>query len=235
MTITSQRAGGLAGVGFGAVVITVNILLGSAGQPFAGAERAEVLDFFATSEATVRLGSALAPLAWLCLLVFAAGVAAATRGRGAARADGWALIGVGGAAMQNSLFAGVVACQLVLANASLSDDVAWGIWELHNALFALNAMSLAVIMFSLSVAGLRTALIRRWHATVGLVGAVAMTIAAVMSPWAADGGPLAMIGFAGFIMWLVWIITYGVRLVRTGNQPGQVSTAEPTTPVAAMV
>ena len=31
MTITSQRAGGLAGVGFGAVVITVNILLGSAG------------------------------------------------------------------------------------------------------------------------------------------------------------------------------------------------------------
>ena len=235
MTITSQRAGGLAGIGFGVVVLTANMILGSAGQPFAGADKAEVLEFFATSQAAVRLGSAMAPLAWLCLLVFAAGVAAAARRRGLARSDSWALIGVGGAAVQNSVFAGVVACQLVLANAKLSDDVAWGIWELHNALFALNAMSLAVIMFSLSVAGVRTGLIRRWHATIGLVGAGIMTTSAMTAPWAANGGPLAMVGFAGFVLWLVWIITYGVRLVRTDDQPGLVSTEEPTTPIAAMV
>ena len=232
MSITSQRAGGLAGIGFGVVVLTANIILGSAGQPFAGAEKPEVLEFFATSETVVRLGSAVAPLAWVCLLVFAAGVAAAARSRSVARADGWALIGVGGAAMQNSLFAGVVACQLVLANASLSEDVAWGVWELHNALFALNATSLAVIMLSLSVAGLRTGLIRRWHGTLGLVGAAAMTTAAMTSPWAAHGGALGMIGFAGFVIWLVWIVTYGVRLVRAEERPAEISTQ---LPMVAMV
>jgi hypothetical protein len=218
MSITSQRAGGLAGIGFGLVVLTVNIILGSAGQPFAGAPKQEVLDFFATSEGAVRLGSAAAPLAWILLGVFAAGVAAAARsasvGRSEGRSDAWALVGLVGAAMQNCLFAIVVACQLVLANGELSTDVAWGVWELHNAVFLLNAVSLAVIMFSLSIAGLRAGLIRAWHGRLGLVAAAVMTTAAVTSPWAADGGALAMVGFAGFLMWLVWIVTYGVALVR---------------------
>ena len=228
MSITSQRAGGLAGIGFGLVVLTVNIILGSAGQPFAGAPKQEVLDFFATSEGVVRLGSAFAPLAWIFLGVFAVGVAAAARRASAARADGWALVGVVGAAMQNSLFAVVVACQLVLANGDLSADVAWGVWELHNAVFALNALSLAVIMLSLSIAGLRAGLIRAWHGRLGLVAAGVMTTAAVTSPWAADGGALAMVGFAGFLMWLVWIVTYGVALVRRED-----TVSEQPQPVAA--
>ena len=228
MSFTSQRAGGLAGIGFGLVVLTVNIILGSAGQPFAGAPKQEVLDFFATSESVVRLGSAFAPLAWICLGVFAAGVAAATRRASVARADGWALVGLVGAAMQNSLFAVVVACQLVLVNGDLSTDVAWGVWELHNAVFLLNALSLAVIMFSLSIAGLRSGLIRAWHGRLGLVAAGVMAIAAVTSPWAADGGALAMPGFAGFLMWLVWMITYSLVLVReprsvVGSAPSAVA------------
>ncbi len=227
MSITSQRAGGLAGIGFGVVVLTANSIVGSAGQPFAGAERTEVLEFFATSETAVRLGAAVAPLAWICLFVFTAGVAAAARSRAVAGADGWALIGIGGAAMQNTLFAGVVACQLVLANASLSDDIAWGVWELHNALFALNGISLAAIMLSLSIAGLRTGLTARWHGTVGLVGAGAMITAAMTSPWAAHGGALGTIGFAGFVLWLVWIVSYGVRLLRTEGRTDEMSAPEP--------
>ena len=214
MSITSQRAGGLAGIGFGLIVLTVNIILGSAGQPFSGAPKQEVLDFFATSEGAVRLGSAAAPLAWIFLGVFAAGVAAAARRASVARADGWALVGLVGAAMQNCLFAVVVACQLVLVNGDLSTDVAWGVWELHNAVFLLNALSLAVIMLSLSIAGLKSGLISTWHGRLGLVAGGVMTVAAVTSPWAADGGALGMVGFAGFAMWLVWIITYGVTLVR---------------------
>jgi hypothetical protein len=125
-----------------------------------------------------------------------------------------------------------VACQLILANATLSDDVAWGVWELHNALFTLNTMSLAVIMFSLTVAGVRTGLIRRWHATLGLVGAGAMTTAALTSPWAAHGGALGMIGFAGFAIWLVWIVAYGVRLLRTEERPSEISAVQPTAAMA---
>jgi hypothetical protein len=36
-----------------------------------------------------------------------------------------------------------------------------------------------------------------------------------------------MIGFAGFVLWLVWIVTYGVRLVRTDQRTDQVSAPQP--------
>ena len=162
MSITSQRAGGLAGIGFGLIVLTVNIILGSAGQPFSGAPKQEVLDFFATSEGAVRLGSAAAPLAWIFLGVFAAGVAAAARRASVAEPTAGPRR-PGGSGDAERLFAVVVACQLVLVNGDLSTDVAWGVWELHNAVFLLNALSLAVIMLSLSIAGLKSGLISTWH------------------------------------------------------------------------
>jgi hypothetical protein len=40
-----------------------------------------------------------------------------------------------------------------------------------------------------------------------------------------------MIGFAGFVLWLVWIIAYGVRLLRTDEQVSEASAPQP---VAAM-
>jgi hypothetical protein len=82
-------------------------------------------------------------------------------------------------------------------------------------------------MYSLSVAGMRTGLIRRWHATMGLVAAAAMTVAAMTSPWASHGGALGLTGFAGFVLWLVWIVTYGVRLVRTDKRTDEASAPQP--------
>jgi hypothetical protein len=61
----------------------------------------------------------------------------------------------------------------------------------------------------------------------GLVAAAAMTVAAMTSPWAGHGGALGMIRFAGFVLWLVWIVTYGVRLVRTDQRTDEVSAPQP--------
>ncbi|CAA9366442.1 MAG: hypothetical protein AVDCRST_MAG34-2984 [uncultured Nocardioidaceae bacterium] len=47
-----------------------------------------------------------------------------------------------------------------------------------------------------------------------------------------DGGALSLIGFAGCVIWLVWIVTYGVRLVRTEVATSAISTHEPMSAMA---
>jgi hypothetical protein len=217
MNISSIRIGGLAALAFAGLVLGVNVLLGSAGMPQAGASPDEVHEFFADPAVGVELGTALAPLAWILLPVFAAGVVAAARRRSVARGDAWPLIGLGATIMQNCLFGGVVATQVVLITGGLSPDVEWGVWQLHSALFSLNAVSLAIIMGSLSIAGVRTGLIRGWHATLGFASALVMTFVSVTTTMHMDGGPIGLMGLAGFLAWVVWLATYGVVLLRTSE------------------
>jgi hypothetical protein len=230
MNLSSIRVGGLAALGFAVTVMVVNVLLGTAGMPQPGASPEEVREFFAASGAGVTVSTALAPIAWILLPVFAAGVAAAARRRSVVQGDAWPLVGLGAAIMQNCLFGGVVATQAVLSAGGLSADVEWGVWQLHTALFSLNAVSLALIMASLSLAGVRTGLIRRPHATLGLVSAGVMTLVSVTTPLHMDGGPLGLLGLAGFLAWVVWLAAYGVVLLRAAEVADEVAPA--TEPVA---
>lgn len=217
MKLNSIRVGGFAALGFAGLVMVVNVLLGTAGMPQPGATPEEVREFFATSGAGVTVSTALAPIAWILLPVFAAGVAAAVRRRPVVQGDAWPLVGLGATIMQNCLFGGVVATQAVLAAGGLSADVEWGIWQLHTALFSLNAVSLAIIMASLSLAGVHTGLIRRWHAMLGFVSAGVMTVVSLTTPIHMDGGLIGLIGLAGFLAWVVWLATYGVGLLRAAK------------------
>ncbi len=223
----SRRVGGLAGLSFIAVVGSVNIILGASGMPRAGATRSEVQTYFADHGDTVALACSLATLVWLCLGLFGAGLVARLRQEAPDRVESWPLLGLGGVIMQNALFAGVVATQVVLGTADLSDDSRWLVWQLHNALFTLNGTSLAIILLAFSVAGLRSGLIRRWHAVVGLTAATVLQISSLTTPFHEDSEPLAMFGLLGFVLWLVWVTTYSLVLLRP-------TTTEPvTTPAMA--
>ena len=215
----SRRLGGFAGLGFVALVGSVNIILGSAGMPQSGASPAEVQEFFATSGDAVAVASAIATLVWVCLALFAAGVVARLRRESPERVESWPLLGLAGVFMQNTIFAGVVGTQVVLASGSLSDDSFWAIWQLHNALFTLNGSSLALILLSFSVAGLRAGFIRRWHAVLGFAAAGVLAASSFTTPWHTDVEPLAMFGLVGFLMWLVWIATYALALLRGERAP----------------
>jgi hypothetical protein len=228
MSFSSIRVGGLAGLAFVGTVFTVNIIQAASHQPMAGASRAEVVEHYADAGVAAALGTALAPLAWLALLVFAGGVVAALRRHEQRSGDGWSLVGLVGAVMQNALFAGVVATQAAMATGSLSDDATWALWQLHNALFTLNAMSLAIVLLAVSVGAYRAGLIRGWQRTLGFVGAAAMTVAAVTTPVAIDGNPVGLIGFAGFLVWLVWLGSVSVRLLRVSAPAPAAETTEAT-------
>lgn len=197
------RVGGIAVIGFAAVIVGANVIAVGGGLPLPGADMAEVGDFFGTSPAAA-LSSAFTPLAWLLATVFGASAVTALW-----RADRmWALVGFAGVLLQNATFAAIVATRLALT--SVADEA---LWALHNGFFALNGTFLAIALVGLSIAGARAGLVRPWHATVGYVAA-ALQFASASLAFAVVDGELGFVGLAGWGLWVVWLVAYGVVLLR---------------------
>lgn len=208
--------GGYAVIGFAAVIVGANVVAVRAGLPLPGASLADVGDFFATS-AAVGLSSALTPLAWLLATIF--GASAVTALWHAERV--WALTGFAGVLLQNATFAAVIATRLAM---TAGGDTAT-LWALHNGFFALNGTFLAIALIGLSVAGARAGLLRPWHAVLGYVAA-GLQFASASLAFTVVGGNLGFVGLAGWVLWVGWLVAYGVTLLRR-NLPGRVHLAGP--------
>jgi hypothetical protein len=223
--MSSRRFGGFAGLGFISTVLPANIILGSTGLPRAGATRSEVLGYFADHGVAVAAGTALATIAWMALPMFAAGVVAAVRSHERVSGDSWSLVGLAGTVMQNAIFASVVAIQATVGLAAISDDVAWGLWQMHNALFTLNTASLAIVLVSISIGGHRAGLLAGWQHKLGLTSASLLAVSAALTGVTLDGHPVGLLGLAGFVMWLVWIASVSMALLRSsGDRHGVAAT-----------
>ena len=182
----SRRLGGLAGLGFVALVGSVNIILGSAGMPQAGASPAEVHEFFADHGGAVTAASSIATLVWVCLAVFAAGAVARLRRERPSGSSPGRCSGSPASSCRTPSSPASSAPRSSSPRATLSDDSFWAIWQLHNALFTLNGSSLALILLSFSVAGLRAGLIRRWHGALGFTAAGVLATSSFTTPWHTD-------------------------------------------------
>ncbi|CAM3891711.1 hypothetical protein KIPE111705_30050 [Kibdelosporangium persicum] len=205
-----SQVSGVAGLGFAILIVLGNAILVPAGMPVPGTEFGQVSEFLLAHGGTVGLVSALAPVTWMSATVFGAGAVVALW----SSTPGWSLVGFAGLLLQNGTFTAVIA--LRLAATSAPDE---GLWALHDALLTINGTFLAVAMLGLSTAGLRSGLIRRWHAILGFVSATFTLTSATLTPWVIDtAGPLGLIGLTGWLMWVVWIGTYGVTLIRLTPQ-----------------
>jgi hypothetical protein len=214
---------GFAALGFAASIVLANVVLVPAGLPRTGAAVAEVGAFFTTAGAAVGVSSVFGPLAWVLAVLFGAGVVAAVRRSERERGEAWSLVGFAGLVLQNATFSGVTAIRLALASGSATPggadpDVTGALWALHDALFTLNGTFLALALVGLSMSGLRSRLIRPWHGGLGLVAAVLQFGSAAATPLViAATGPLGLLSLAGWLLWVVWIVGYGVVLVRVAR------------------
>jgi hypothetical protein len=213
-----SRLGGLAAIGFAVLLLGTNLVLVPAGLPTFGAETGEVSDFFTTNTTLVGVTSALTPLVWIAAVLFGAAALRvlwpAERAQGAA----WSLVGFAGLLLQNATFTGLIATRLALTTTAQDGTAAATLWALQEALLTLNGTYLATAMVGLSVAGLRTRLIRPWHAMLGLLAAALQFGGAVVVPPVIDDpGPLGFLGLTGWLLWVVWIAGYGVVLIRRGD------------------
>ncbi|UUU37869.1 2-oxoglutarate/malate transporter [Streptomyces sp. NBC_00162] len=212
--------GGMAAIGFAAMITLSNAMMVPAGLPLTGAEIGKVTEFFAEEGTAVGIGSALAPAAWILATLFGAGALVALRRSERDRGEAWSLLGLAGLALQNVTFAGVIATRLALTSTAPHDPSATtALWALHDAVFTLNGTFLALALLGLSVGGLRTGVIRPWHGTLGLLAAALQFSSATLAHWAiGNGGALGLLGLAGWLLWVVWIVAYGITLIR--HSPG---------------
>ncbi|GGO54554.1 2-oxoglutarate/malate transporter [Streptomyces lasiicapitis] len=211
-----SRIGGMAAIGFAAMITLSNVIMVPAGLPLTGAEASKVTEFFATQGTAVGIGSALAPAAWILATVFGAGALIALRRSERDRNEAWSLLGLAGLALQNVTFAGVIATRLALTSTAPHDPSATAaLWALHDAVFTLNGTFLALALLGLSVGGLRTGLIRPWHGTLGLLAAALQFSSATLAHWVIDDdGAMGLLGLVGWLMWVVWTVVYGITLIR---------------------
>lgn len=97
--------------------------------------------------------------------------------------------------------------------------VVQALWTLRAAAFGLDMAAVAVALIGLSRAAAAMRLIPSWLALTAWPGAACLLIAAVFTVALADGGPWLAVGLVGFIVWVVFVITASVSLLRGRQIP----------------
>lgn len=207
------RLGGIAGIGFAALILLLNLaVLVPAGFPSPGTGSDQALAFFADGRPAMNLASAFLPAVWMLATLFGAAAVAAGRAAERERGEAWSLVGLAGVLMQNLDIAVVSALRLALAHTEGEGAVA--LWAFHEALFGLNGTFLALALVGFSISGVRGGLIPVWLAAMGFTAAVLQFASAVLTPQVMAGDATGLIGLAGWLIWVAWLVLYGLALIR---------------------
>jgi hypothetical protein len=210
---TFERLAGTGGLVFAATLLAQNIIRASA--PGFGAAPAQVTAYFLHHRAAALVPLGLFPVEMIALFAF---VAAVWTMADREESRWWAGVGMLGAATIAALFAIVNITEIVLTAKAgplaAVPAVVQALWAVHAAAFGLDLAAIAVALIGLSYAAASVRLIPAWLAVAAWPGAACLFITAVFTVALANGGPWVAVGLAGFLIWLVFVITASVALLR---------------------
>ena len=218
----SQRAGdrvtGFAGVTFAVVVALQNIARGGV-APLNGASMQSVTDYY-TGHRLFETGLGVTfVISGVAICVFLGGILADAAGP----QRRWAMTGVVGGIGIVAVFTAVVGMEsaLVAVAAQGSEPAVAALWAAHNGLFSVLDLMIAVALFGLSRYTVSVGATPHWFSWLAPIGAVLLAVGAAGSPWVVDGRQLAPFGAAGagFVVWVLYVLTTGVCLIRNARQP----------------
>lgn len=212
----SARLAGIGGIGFVVTVVLQNLIRG-ASAPANGASSREVLTHYADHRAVTFVLVATFALGGVGLATFLGG---AMRRLLASECRGWALTGFVGGIGIMALFSVLVGTEQSLTVVAGLDHPNVGaieaLWALHNSVFTVLFLSIAVALLGLSRAGVAAGITPRAFERLGPVGSALLLVAALGGPSIAAGDTMALfgIGAIGFLIWLAFLVTTGTRLIR---------------------
>ena len=133
---------------------------------------------------------------------------------------GWAVSGLVAATGITALFAVVVGCEQALSVVATRHGelpAVDALWSLHNSVFAVLDVSIALALLGLSRAGVAAGITPKAFRRLAPVGAVLLVVGTLAGPAIAAGDAMPLFGLAGlgFAIWLAFLIATGVRLIRT--------------------
>jgi hypothetical protein len=213
---TLERAGGFAGLAFALSVLLQNAVL-LVGNPLPDAGIGEIRDFYADNGGRISVAVGLVALNIVFLVFFGSAVAKRLednhRSRVAARAAVAGIVLLAGAFLTTTLLQAVLTARV--------DDLAAAgqlqlLWDVHTAAFAMSGSGLGLTLAALSIGALLAkAVVPKWTAITGLVGAAFTLSAGVLVVSTIDGGPGMWLQLIGFVAWLLWLIAASIGLLRS--------------------
>lgn len=221
-----RRIAGTGGVLFVALVVITNLAQGAAGRPFGNPDDpgylSDYLAYYTDGGWIPTLLGFVLPLIWLGLAVFAVGLTSTLLRREWVDGEAWSLLGLVGVVMQNAIFPVVVALD-VAQYRFVADEGALdlGLHHAHEVLFGLNSLSLAIALTGFSAAMLRGGTGLRWLPRTGFLGALLLAVSTTNLGIDSAAGLFDAAGLLGFVLWLGFIATAGLWLLRQPSSDPQ--------------
>ncbi|MFM2078263.1 MAG: hypothetical protein RJA49_2153 [Actinomycetota bacterium] len=215
----SARLAGAGGITFAAIVMLQNILRGAT-SPGNGASNAELLTHYADHRGITFVLVGTFVLSGAGLALFLGG---AMRRMLAGERRGWALTGFVGAVGIMAVFAVVVgteqALSVVATRNQPSPAAMEALWALHNSVFTVLDLFIAAALLGLSRAGIAAGITPRAFARLAPVASAMLMVGSIAGPSIAAGDAMPLFGVAGlgFAVWLAFLTTTGIRLVRSSE------------------
>lgn len=209
---------GIAGLLFAVTLLAQNIIRASG--PGFGAAPGQVADYFMDHRAAALVPLGMFPVEMIALFAFVAGVwTKADREHG----QWWASMGALAAATIAALFALVNITEIVLAakaaQLAASPTVVQALWALRGAAFGLDLAAIAVALIGLSRAAASVQLVPRWLTIAAWPASACLLVAATFTVALTNGGPWIAVGLIGFVVWLIFVITASLSLLRSRPIP----------------
>lgn len=212
----SSRAAGFGALAFVGVVILQNALRGSS-APIAGATNDEVLSYYTDHRTLTFVLVTTFVLSGTSLAVFLGG---ALRRLVTSTRPGWAYTGLAGALGVMTLFAVMLGCEQALSvvadGATPDAGAVEALWALHNSVFTVLWLSIGVALLGLARAGVAAGITPAAFDRLAPIGFALLALGTAAGPATAagDATPFVGLGLIGFLIWLAFLTTTGLRLVR---------------------
>jgi hypothetical protein len=211
--VPAHVAGGIGGLAFIATVVVQNGIRLSA--PGDGASAATVTHFYATTRTSTLVLAALFPIGAAGLAAFIAAIGSrlfSSSGRAPALAG---LLGAAGIfASYSMLVATDTALSAYVHRGAADPGVVNALWVTHNAVFGALLVAIAVALAGLSVSAAAAGFLSARWKQIGTLGALALGATGAAAPTLVDGSRIIALGAAGFLVWLAFVATSSVTLLR---------------------
>jgi hypothetical protein len=218
----SARLAGAGALAFVVVVAGQNVLRG-ASAPANGATATTVADHYADHRSVTVALVVMFVISGASLAVFLGG---AMRRLTSGPRPGWACTGLVGATGIIVLFATLVGVEEALSVVATGSDPDVGavqaLWALHNSVFTVLYLAIGLGLLGLGRAGVAAGITPRAFEWLAPLGFVLLAAGAAAGPSIAAGDAAPAFGLAGlgFLTWLAFLVTTGLRLLRSdARQP----------------
>ncbi len=218
----SARLAGAGALTFAVTVVVQNLVRGAT-APTMDASGRELLAHYSGHDLITYFLTATYVVSGIGIAAFLGG---AMRRLTASNRPGWAFTGFVGATSIMALFAVVVAAEQALGVVAHQDNASVAsidaLWALHNSVFTVLELAIATALVGLARAGVAAGFTPRVFDRLAPVGAGLLLVGTLAGPSIAGGNSMALFGVStlGFVVWLAFVATTGLRLVRTVEERG---------------